>query len=404
MKQSKMTFVVTVATLIALAGCAMRPMGPSVAVMPAAHKPFDVFQQEMSICKQYAEQQVSGQAEAANAQAVGTAFLSTGLGAALGGPSGAGGQPASGRRAARSPAQEPGRPKVPRPPNQPFNSTTIPPSSNACMRRATRCRPSSQRLPPHSDRPRDDRDRWTPTRNTILANEEDRMKCRQTLRIFGSWLVLIAVLLALPGWSWAEEQKKEAPQQHAAPPRNTLHRPQQHAAPPQQHAAPRQQHAAPPPQQHAAPAPQQHAAPPPNNTLHHHPNSTPHHHATTRRTATSTPCRTTTPAPQRRGTARPGAGAARPGAGAARPGACCTARRNTTRPGTAQHGPAAAQHGPAQAQHARTGTARPGEHSTARWASLLLLRAARQRSTTAKVALSTGPRAAQNSTRGPRAN
>ena len=65
--------------------------GPSVAVMPAAHEPFDVFQQEMSICKQYAEQQVSGQAEAANAQAVGTAFLSTGLGAALGGALGGGG-------------------------------------------------------------------------------------------------------------------------------------------------------------------------------------------------------------------------------------------------------------------------------------------------------------------------
>jgi hypothetical protein len=90
MKQTKMTLVVMVATLVAVAGCAVRPMGPSVAVMPAANKPFDVFQQEVTSCKQYAEQQVSGQAEAANRQSVGASVLGTGLGA-LGGALGGGG-------------------------------------------------------------------------------------------------------------------------------------------------------------------------------------------------------------------------------------------------------------------------------------------------------------------------
>ena len=90
MKQTRLTFVVAAATAVAVAGCAMRPMGPSVAVMPAANKPFDAFQQEVTSCKQYADQQVSGQAEAANAQAVGSAFLGSGLGAAFGGALGGG--------------------------------------------------------------------------------------------------------------------------------------------------------------------------------------------------------------------------------------------------------------------------------------------------------------------------
>jgi len=100
MKQTKMTLVVMVATLVAVAGCAVRPMGPSVAVMPAANKPFEAFQHDQTICKQFAEQEVSGQAEAANRQAVGAAFLGTGLGAALGGALGGGG--AAGAGAAES--------------------------------------------------------------------------------------------------------------------------------------------------------------------------------------------------------------------------------------------------------------------------------------------------------------
>ena len=78
---------------IALAGCASTPMGPSVAVMPAPNKPFQAFQEDQAVCKQYAEQQVAGQAQAANNQAVGGAVVGTvlgaGLGAAIGGGQGA---------------------------------------------------------------------------------------------------------------------------------------------------------------------------------------------------------------------------------------------------------------------------------------------------------------------------
>src|SRR5579863_6916994 len=76
-----------------LAGCATPPMGPSVAVMPAPNKPFEVFAQDQSICKQYASQQVAGGADQANSRGFGTALLTTvlgaGLGAAVGGGRGA---------------------------------------------------------------------------------------------------------------------------------------------------------------------------------------------------------------------------------------------------------------------------------------------------------------------------
>jgi uncharacterized protein YcfJ len=81
------------AGLLAVAGCARPPMGPDVAVMPGPNKPFDVFATDQESCKQYASQQVQGQAEATNDQAVGSAMLGTvlgaGLGAAVGGGRGA---------------------------------------------------------------------------------------------------------------------------------------------------------------------------------------------------------------------------------------------------------------------------------------------------------------------------
>ena len=83
----------TIAGLSALAllsACAQPPMGPSVAVMPGPNKPFEVFQQDQAVCKDYASQQVSGQAEAANNQAVGGAILGTALGAGLGAAIGGG--------------------------------------------------------------------------------------------------------------------------------------------------------------------------------------------------------------------------------------------------------------------------------------------------------------------------
>lgn len=84
---------VSVASLLLLEGCVTQPMGPRVAVMPAPNKPFAVFQEDQAVCKQFADQQTAGGADAANNRAVGSAVLGTvlgaGLGAAIGGGRGA---------------------------------------------------------------------------------------------------------------------------------------------------------------------------------------------------------------------------------------------------------------------------------------------------------------------------
>lgn len=73
-----------------LAGCAMQPVGPTIAVYPAPYKPFDVFQQDQDECDQYAASQVAGGAEAANSRAVGAAAIGTALGLAVGAATGEG--------------------------------------------------------------------------------------------------------------------------------------------------------------------------------------------------------------------------------------------------------------------------------------------------------------------------
>ena len=81
------------APIMLLAACAQTPMGPTVQVMPGPDKPFDAFQYDQSVCKQFAQQAVAGQAENANTRGVGAAALTTvlgaGLGAAIGGGRGA---------------------------------------------------------------------------------------------------------------------------------------------------------------------------------------------------------------------------------------------------------------------------------------------------------------------------
>jgi hypothetical protein len=79
--------------LLILMGCTTIPLGPSVAVMPAPGKPFDLFVAEENVCRQYAAQQVgrtpsqtAGTSVAAGA-ATGT-VLGAATGAALGALSG----------------------------------------------------------------------------------------------------------------------------------------------------------------------------------------------------------------------------------------------------------------------------------------------------------------------------
>ena len=69
-----------------LTGCASMPTGPSVAVMPGPGKPFDQFQTDNAICRQFAEQQIG-----VNPNQVAREQVLTGAaaGAALGAASGA---------------------------------------------------------------------------------------------------------------------------------------------------------------------------------------------------------------------------------------------------------------------------------------------------------------------------
>ena len=87
----KMTKTVSVGfSVLLLSGCASTPMGPTVQALPAQGKPFDTFQMEQMQCKQYAGDQVRGQAQNANEMAIGGAVLGTALGAGLGAAVGGG--------------------------------------------------------------------------------------------------------------------------------------------------------------------------------------------------------------------------------------------------------------------------------------------------------------------------
>jgi hypothetical protein len=77
------------APVLLFTACAQAPMGPTVQVLPGQGKTFDAFQYDQSVCKQYAQQQVAGQAENANQRAAGTAAVGTLLGAGLGAAIGA---------------------------------------------------------------------------------------------------------------------------------------------------------------------------------------------------------------------------------------------------------------------------------------------------------------------------
>lgn len=86
--------------MAALTGCATMPTGPSVMVLPAPGKPFEVFQADEAVCRQWASQQSGAQpAETvnqniANSAAVG-ALAGAALGAAIGSTSGHAGQGAA---------------------------------------------------------------------------------------------------------------------------------------------------------------------------------------------------------------------------------------------------------------------------------------------------------------------
>jgi hypothetical protein len=71
--------------VVALSACATVPTGPSVRVLPGPWKPFEVFQSDDAVCRQWAAQQIgTSPDEAAGKTLAGGAAIGTLLGAGLG--------------------------------------------------------------------------------------------------------------------------------------------------------------------------------------------------------------------------------------------------------------------------------------------------------------------------------
>jgi hypothetical protein len=71
--------------VLMLSGCATMPPGPSVLVMPGNGKPFEAFQADDSVCRQWAQNQAGWNAnQTVNENVVGGAIAGGALGAASG--------------------------------------------------------------------------------------------------------------------------------------------------------------------------------------------------------------------------------------------------------------------------------------------------------------------------------
>jgi uncharacterized protein YcfJ len=69
-----------------MSGCATMPAGPTVSVMPAQGKPFDVFMSDDQVCREWASRQIGGTSPSQNANenVASGAVLGTVIGAGLG--------------------------------------------------------------------------------------------------------------------------------------------------------------------------------------------------------------------------------------------------------------------------------------------------------------------------------
>jgi YMGG-like Gly-zipper len=90
--------MISLTGVLMLAGCVATPIGPRVMVLPGYGKPFEVFQADDQICRQWAGQQIGlAPAAAANQSVVSGAAIGTLVGAGLGAAFGAAaGNPAMG--------------------------------------------------------------------------------------------------------------------------------------------------------------------------------------------------------------------------------------------------------------------------------------------------------------------
>ncbi len=81
--------LLSLVAVVALTGCATIPTGPSVMVLPAPGKPFEVFQADDAVCRQWAAQSAGAPVATANENIAGAAAVGTVLGAGLGAAIGA---------------------------------------------------------------------------------------------------------------------------------------------------------------------------------------------------------------------------------------------------------------------------------------------------------------------------
>jgi len=91
--KKRMGRIISFLAVVALTGCATLPTGPSVRVLPGPGKPFEQFQADDAVCRQWAEQQIGISPQetvnqnTATGAVVGT-LVGAGLGAAVGAASG----------------------------------------------------------------------------------------------------------------------------------------------------------------------------------------------------------------------------------------------------------------------------------------------------------------------------
>ena len=91
--KKRLSSIISSLALLAVTGCATLPEGPSVRVLPGEGKPFEQFQADDAVCRQWAGQSIGISAQdtvnmnAASGAVIGTA-VGAGLGAAIGAASG----------------------------------------------------------------------------------------------------------------------------------------------------------------------------------------------------------------------------------------------------------------------------------------------------------------------------
>jgi uncharacterized protein YcfJ len=84
MKRFTSAIVLSFTLVTILSACVSAPTGPTVAVMPRAGKPFEIFQQEDQQCRNFAANSVKDTSDAALKEAATSAAIGAALGAVAG--------------------------------------------------------------------------------------------------------------------------------------------------------------------------------------------------------------------------------------------------------------------------------------------------------------------------------